>query len=78
MIRKGIFYEMGIPASEESAQELEEVIVDALNMKGQECSETWKKVSRWLDDPNLRETLKKKIVNRMPSAPPQPPSVGKL
>jgi hypothetical protein len=64
MIRKGIFYEMEIPISEENADDMEETIVDIVAMRGQECPEIWKKVSQWLDDPTLRETLRKKIVNR--------------
>ena len=75
MIRKGIFYEMDIPASEEDAEELEAIIVDIVGMKGQECPEIWKKVSCWLDKPNLRETLRKRIVGQSSSPPLQTTSV---
>jgi hypothetical protein len=77
MIRKGIFYDMGIPVSEENAKELETIITDVVKMRGQECSEIWKKVSRWLDDPTLRETLRKKIVNNSPTTPRQFASTAK-
>lgn len=73
MIRKGIFLEMDIPTPEENAKKLEEIIAGIVGMRGQECPEIWKRVSQWLDDPNLRETLRRKIVNSLTSPSPQPP-----
>ena len=72
MIQKGIFLEMGIPTPEENAKKLEEIVAGIVGMRGQECPEIWKKVSQWLDDPNRRETLRRKIVNSLSSPSPQP------
>ena len=62
MIRKGIFFDMGVPASEENAEELSEKIAGIVGMSGRDCSKIWAKVSKWLEDPNLRETLRKKLL----------------
>ena len=61
MIRKGIFYEMGIPASEETADELEERISGIVGMKDADCSATWAKVKEWLENPKLRKVLREKL-----------------
>jgi len=61
MIRKGIFYEMGIPASEDNADELEERISGIVGMKDADCSTTWAKVREWLENPQLKETLREKL-----------------
>lgn len=61
MIRKGIFYEMGIPASEDNADELEARISGIVGMKDADCSTTWAKVREWLENPQLKETLREKL-----------------
>ena len=61
MIRKGIFYEMGIPASEDNADELEERISGIVGMKNADCATTWAKVREWLENPQLKETLREKL-----------------
>ena len=61
MINKGIFTEMGIIASEENADELEEKIAKIVGLSGHDCSKVWVEVSKWLDNPQLRENLKLKL-----------------
>lgn len=61
MIRRGILYEMGIPASEDNAEELEEKISSIVGLKGEDCSKVWSKVSEWLEDPKLKRTLREKL-----------------
>jgi len=62
MIRRGIFFEMGIPASEENANDLEKKIATIVGKSGQECQEVWGEVSKWLDDKSLRQTLKQRLL----------------
>ncbi len=52
---------MGIPASEDNADELEERISDIVGMKNADCATTWAKVREWLEDPQLKETLREKL-----------------
>ncbi|MDP2720652.1 MAG: hypothetical protein Q8O75_01800 [bacterium] len=61
MVRKGIFYDMGIPVSEDDADSVEGKIAGIVGMRGRECHEIWKKVSEWLEDPKLKEDLKNKL-----------------
>lgn len=61
MIRRGILYEMGIPASEDNAKELEEKISDIVGLKGEDCSKVWSRVNEWLEDPKMKETLREKL-----------------
>jgi len=61
MIHKGIFYDLGIPASEENANYLEKKIINIVGMNGHECSEIWSKVSECLDNPVLKERLRSKL-----------------
>jgi len=61
MIRKGIFYDLGIPTSEGRAEELERKIKTIVGMDGHNCHEVWTKVNQWLEDPKLRESLRKKL-----------------
>ena len=61
MINKGIFNDLGIIASEENADYLEEKIAKIVGLSGSDCSKVWEEVSRWLDNPKLRENLKLKL-----------------
>lgn len=61
MINKGIFNDLGITASEENADELEEKIARIVGLSGHDCSKVWEEVSRWLDNPKLKENLKSKL-----------------
>jgi hypothetical protein len=61
MIRKGIFYELGIPASEENAKELEEKITRIVGMEGADCAKTWLEVRTWLENGKLRNSLKTQL-----------------
>lgn len=61
MINKGIFNDLGIIASEENADDLEEKIAGIVGLSGSDCSKVWEEVSRWLDNPKLRENLKSKL-----------------
>lgn len=62
MIRKGIFYDMGIPASEENADKLEEEVAIIVAMKGHDCARVWAKVSQWLEDPKRKEILRSRLL----------------
>ena len=58
---------MGIPVSEDDADNVEEKIAAIVGMRGRECHEVWKKVSEWLEDPKLKEDLKNKLSEIYPS-----------
>ena len=62
MIRKGIFFELGVSASEENAEDLENKIASIVDLPGHKCDEVWAKVSIWLEDARLKETLKQKLL----------------
>ena len=63
MIRKGIFFELGIPASEENAEELAKKIADIVGMGGHNCSEIWARVNHWLETPKLKEEFRRKLLS---------------
>lgn len=62
MIRRGIFFELGIPASEENAEELEMKISNIVGMNGHDCDKVWPEVRRWLEDPKLKNKLKEGLL----------------
>ena len=62
MIRKGIFFELGISASEENADDLESKIANIVGLSGHRCDEVWTEVSAWLENKRLKETLKQKLL----------------
>ena len=61
MINKGIFTEMGIIAAADNADELEKKIAKIVGLSGSDCSIIWEEVSRWLENPKLRESLISKL-----------------
>jgi len=63
MINKGIFTEMGITATEENADALEEKIAKIVGLSGRDCSKVWEEVNRWLENPKLRKDLKSKLTS---------------
>lgn len=72
MINKGIFNDLGIIASEENADDLGEKIAKIVGLSGSDCSKVWEEVSRWLDNPSLRNTLRKKLASEDQSTAPTP------
>lgn len=62
MIRRGIFFELGVAASEENACNLETKISDIVGMSGHDCDKVWIEVCHWLEDPRLKNKLKDGLV----------------
>lgn len=61
MIRRGIFFELGVSASEENADDLEKRISKIVGMPNHSCDEVWAEVSKWLENQKLRSLLKEKL-----------------
>ncbi|OGY25192.1 MAG: hypothetical protein A2Z11_01775 [Candidatus Woykebacteria bacterium RBG_16_43_9] len=61
MISKGIFFDLGVYSPEENADQLAEKIAEIVGMKGEDCAKVWGRVSKLLDDPKFRETLKDQL-----------------
>ena len=62
MIQRGIFFELGVPVSEEDTDEMKEKIAHIVGMDNRDCSEIWAEVRKWLEDPKLKEKFQNKLL----------------